>query len=67
MLTLFKLYERKTNRDWSQLIVLSLMQVTCASIISAEVVYGVLLIIYMVLTLITLLQFQLKRGYDEFF
>lgn len=64
-LTLFKLYEKKHNRDWSQMIVLSLMQVTCASIISAEVVYGVLLAVYMVLALITLLQFQLKRGYDE--
>lgn len=64
-LTLFKLYEKKHNRDWSQMIVLSLMQVTCASIISAEVVYGVLLATYMILALITLLQFQLKRGYDE--
>ncbi|QNN22129.1 DUF3488 domain-containing transglutaminase family protein [Planctomycetales bacterium ZRK34] len=61
---LFKLYERKLNRDYAQLIVLSLMQMVCASIISAEIVFGILLALYLVLTLFTLLQFQLKVSYD---
>jgi len=59
---LFKLYERKENRDWAQLIVLSLMQMICASIISAEIVFGLLLLIYMVLTVYSILLFQLKIG-----
>ncbi|MBI1368042.1 MAG: DUF3488 domain-containing protein [Planctomycetes bacterium] len=62
---IFKLYERKSNRDYAQLIVLRRMQMICAAIISAEIVFGILLIIYLVLTLFTLLQFQLKMGYDE--
>jgi len=62
---LFKLYERKGNRDYAQLIVLSLMQMICASIISAEILFGVMLMGYLVLTLLTLLQFQLKVGHDD--
>jgi transglutaminase-like putative cysteine protease len=61
---IFKLYESKQNRDWAQLIVLSLMQMVCASIISAEIVYGILLMAYLVVTLFTVLLFQLKQGYD---
>jgi len=62
---IFKLYERKANRDYAQLIVLSLMQMICASIISAEIVFGILLIGYLALTLFTVLQFQLKMSFDE--
>ncbi len=62
---ILKLYERKANRDYAQLIVLSLMQMICASIISADVVYGVLLAVYIVIGLFTILLFQVKLSYDE--
>lgn len=62
---LFKLYERKANRDYAQLIVLSLMQMICAAIISAEIIFGFLLVAYMIAALFTVLTFQLKLSYDE--
>ncbi len=62
---LLKMYELKKNRDWAQLMVLSLMQMICASIISAEIIYGLLLVAYLILTLLTVLLFQLKIGHDE--
>ncbi len=43
-LQLCKLYERKTNRDWAQLIVLSLMQMICGAIVSNRVAFAVMLV-----------------------
>jgi transglutaminase-like putative cysteine protease len=62
---ILKLYEHKANRDYAQLIVLSLMQMICASIISADVVYGLLLTAYIIISLFTILLFQVKLSYDE--
>ncbi len=61
---LIKLFDRKTNRDHAMQIVLSLMLVTCASIISASIFFGLLLITYMIIALFTVLKFQLKSGLD---
>ena len=61
----FKLYQRKTNRDYAQLIVLSLMLMTCASIVSASMIHAVLLVPYLAVALLTIMHFQLKRGRDE--
>lgn len=62
---LFKLYERKGNRDWAQLMVLSLMQMICAMLVGASFLFGILIAIYMGITLFTVLVFQLKVGHDE--
>ncbi|MEX0741537.1 MAG: DUF3488 domain-containing protein, partial [Phycisphaeraceae bacterium] len=62
---LFKLFERKTNRDWGQLIVLSLMLMVCASIVSADILFGLLLVAYISVALFAVLIFQLRLGHDE--
>lgn len=59
---LFKLFERKADRDWSQLMALSLMQLVCGSIISASFIYGLIMLAYLVIALLTVLLFQLKLG-----
>ena len=62
---IFKLFERKENRDYAQLIVLSLLQMICACIISVTVIFGAMLLTYLVLTLFTILLFQIKLSHDE--
>lgn len=62
---LFKLYERKANRDYAQLIVLSLLQMVCAAIISAAIIFGLMLVVYLVLALFTVLVYQIKISHDE--
>src|SRR5688572_29503231 len=62
---LFKLYERKNNRDWAQLMVLSMMQMICALIISSEVLFCILVVVYLITTLFAVLLFQLKMGHEE--
>jgi transglutaminase-like putative cysteine protease len=64
-LQLFKLYDRKLNRDHAQLMVLSLMQMVCAAIIGAEVIFALILVIYLVLAIISAMTFQLKLGFEE--
>ncbi len=64
-LQLFQLYGHKENRDYALLVVLSLLQVICASMVSVTVVFGALMLIYLVLALFTVLLFQLKLGHDE--
>ena len=62
---IFKLYERKTNRDYAQLIVLSLLLMVCAAIISAAIIFGILLVAYLVLALFSVLLYQIKISHDE--
>src|SRR5690606_10371728 len=58
------LYANKSNRDYGQLLVLSLLQMVGASVLSVSIVYGVLLLAYCVLTLFTVLVFHLKTTSD---
>jgi len=64
-LQLCKLWERKANRDWTQLIVLSLMQMVCASIVSNRVIFAALLFAYLLLAMLTVMVLQLKLGHDR--
>ncbi|MEM9753577.1 MAG: transglutaminaseTgpA domain-containing protein [Planctomycetota bacterium] len=63
-LQLLMLYARKTNREYSMLLVLSLIQMIGASVLSVSIVYGLLLTAYCGLSLVTVLLFQLKSTGD---
>ncbi|MEM1444866.1 MAG: transglutaminaseTgpA domain-containing protein [Planctomycetota bacterium] len=65
VLQLLMLYARKTNREYSMLLVLSLIQMIGASVLSVSIVYGVLLTAYCGLSLVTVLLFQLKSTGDS--
>ncbi|MDX1565263.1 MAG: DUF3488 and transglutaminase-like domain-containing protein [Phycisphaeraceae bacterium] len=65
-LQLCKLFERKSGRDWSQLIILSLMQMVCAAILSNQFIFAVLLVSYLPLGMISALMYQLIQGRDQF-
>ncbi|MEM1213420.1 MAG: DUF3488 and transglutaminase-like domain-containing protein [Planctomycetota bacterium] len=61
------LYMRKSNREYAQLLVLSLLQMAVASVLPGgeSVVYGVLLGVYGLVGLLTVLLMHLKMSADE--
>lgn len=64
-LQIILLYAHKSNREYAQLLVLSLMQMIGASLLSVSMIYGVLLGIYCVVALMTILLFHLKSTSDR--
>jgi protein-glutamine gamma-glutamyltransferase len=58
------LYGKKTNREYGELLVLSVLLMVSASAFSSDLIYGVMLIAYCVLTLFTVLVFHLKITTD---
>jgi transglutaminase-like putative cysteine protease len=64
-LQILLLYAPRSNRDYGQILVLSLMLMIGASILSVSMVYGVLLAVYCGLGLWTVLRFQLKAAVDQ--
>jgi protein-glutamine gamma-glutamyltransferase len=64
-LQVVKLYEQRGNRDFGQLLVLSLLLMVAASINTASLVFGVLLIAYLFLSLYCCLLFHLKVETDQ--
>ncbi|MFN3165830.1 MAG: DUF3488 and DUF4129 domain-containing transglutaminase family protein [Phycisphaeraceae bacterium] len=60
------LFAKKTRREYAQLAVLSPLQVIAGSVLPGGVtlVYGLLLVLYCFLTLLTVLVFQLKSAGD---
>ena len=65
LLQLVKLYEQRANRDYAQLLVLSLLLVVAASINTASLLFGVMLIAYLFLSLYCCLLFHLKIESDH--
>src|SRR5438874_2387715 len=65
LLQLVKLYEQRANRDYAQLLVLSLLLVVAASINTASLLFGILLIVYLFLSLYCCLLFHLKVESDH--
>lgn len=63
-LQILLLYAEKSNREYAQLLVLSLMTMIGASILSVSMLYGLLLAGYCGLGLVTLLYFHLKVTWD---
>src|SRR5438067_13504187 len=65
LLQLVKLYEQRANRDYAQLLVLSLLLIVAASINTASLLFGLLLIAYLFLSLYCCLLFHLKIETDH--
>ena len=63
-LQILLLYAKKTNREYGEILVLSLMQMIGASVLTVSMIFGVLLAAYCVLALFTLLFFHLKVTSD---
>ena len=63
-LQLIKLYEQRGNRDYAQIIILSLLLMIAAAISTASLVFGLLFVIYLFLSLYTCLLFHLKTESD---
>jgi len=64
-LQLVKLYEVRGNRDYAQLLVLSVLLVVAAAINSASLLFGIVLIIHIFVALFTCLLFHLKLETDQ--
>jgi protein-glutamine gamma-glutamyltransferase len=58
------MFARRGNREYGQLLILSLLQMIGASVLSVSIIYGALLAVYCVLALMTVLVFQLKNSSD---
>jgi len=65
LIQLCKLFERKSNRDYMQMIVLSLLLMVAAAMRSDSLLFAVLLTGYLVLACYTAMVFTLKRGLDS--
>lgn len=65
LLQIVKLYEHRGNRDYAQLLVLSLLLMVAAAINTASLLFGVLLILYLFLSLYCCLLFHLKSESDS--
>jgi hypothetical protein len=58
-------FGRKGNREYGQLLILSLLQMIGASVLSVSIIYGALLGGYCILAMLTVLVFQLKSSRDR--
>ena len=65
LLQLIKLFEQRANRDYAQLLVLSLLLMVAASINTASLLFAMLLAVYLVLSLYCCLLFHLKVEADR--
>ncbi len=65
LLQLIKLYEQRANRDYAQLIVLSLLLMVAAAINTASLLFGLMFIAYLFLSLYCCLLFHLKVETDQ--
>jgi protein-glutamine gamma-glutamyltransferase len=64
LLHLVKLWEQRANRDYAQLLILSLLLMVAAAINTASLVFGVLFVTYLFLSLYCCLLFHLKVDTD---
>src|SRR3954454_24662893 len=65
LLLLVKLYEQRANRDYAQLIILSLLLMVAAAINTASLIFGVMFIGYLFLSLYCCLLFHLKVESEQ--
>jgi protein-glutamine gamma-glutamyltransferase len=65
LLQLIKLYEQRANRDFAQLLVLSLLLMVAAAINTASLIFGLMFITYLFLSLYCCLLFHLKVETDQ--
>ncbi len=64
LLTLVKLYERRTARDYAQLLMLSLVLMITGCMQSSDLIFGIVLLLYVVLGLYVLLLHQLHATFE---
>src|SRR5687768_5615610 len=64
-LQLVKLYELRANRDYAQLLILSLLLMVAAAISTASLAFAVLLVVYLFISLYCCLLFHLKVENDH--
>jgi transglutaminase-like putative cysteine protease len=64
-LQLVKLWEQRGNRDWGQLLILSLLLIVAASMNTASLLFGIVFAGYLFLSLYCCLLFHLKVEADE--
>lgn len=64
LILLCKLFERKTNRDYVQMLGMSLLLMVAATLLTVDVWFGLALAAYVVLACYTGMIFTLKRGLD---
>src|SRR5438046_54881 len=65
LLQLVKLFEQRANRDYAQLIILSLLLMVAAAINTASLLFGVMFIFYLFLSLYVCLLFHLKVESED--
>ena len=65
VMQLVKLYEQRANRDFTQLLGLSLLLMVASAISTASFVFGLLLIAYLFMSMYCSLLFHLKIATDE--
>jgi transglutaminase-like putative cysteine protease len=65
LLHLVKLFEQRANRDYAQLLVLSLLLMVAAAISTASLLFGIIFIAYLFLSLHCCLLFHLKVEVDQ--
>ncbi len=65
LLQMVKLYEQRANRDYAQLLILSLLLMVAAAISTASLLFGLMLVAYLFLSLYCCLLFHLKTEADH--
>jgi hypothetical protein len=60
-----KLFEHKTNRDYVQMLVLSMMLTVVAAVMCDKLWFAVLLLMYVAIACYTAMVFTIKRGLDK--
>ena len=63
-LQILMVYSDKSNREYAQLLALSMVQMISACIVGLTMIFGLLLIVYCILAMFTVLLFQLKMASD---
>ena len=64
LIQLCKLFERKTNRDYVQLLILSSLVMIVGALMCSDLWFAVVLVVYLVLVCYATMVFTLKRGLD---
>jgi transglutaminase-like putative cysteine protease len=65
LLQVVKIWEQRANRDYAQLLVLSLLLMVAAAISTGSLLFGILFIVYLFLSLYSCLLFHLKVETDQ--
>ncbi len=64
LIQLCKLFERKRNRDYIQMIALSLLLMLAGTLVTEAIWFAAVMLVHLLLTVYTTMVFTLKRGLD---